>query len=74
MHTTWACMETANWVVDAAATAAIRPGVLQRHFRDMRTGAQHITSGPGVRQNVGRMLTGAREQSRWAFTELVDAS
>jgi alkylation response protein AidB-like acyl-CoA dehydrogenase len=73
VHATWTCMGIANWLVDAGATAAIRPGVLQRHFRDMRTGAQHITSGPGVRQNVGLMLTGARAQRRWAFTDLVEA-
>jgi alkylation response protein AidB-like acyl-CoA dehydrogenase len=71
-HTTWTCMEVANWVVDAAATAAIRPSVLQRHFRDMKTGAQHMTSGPAVRQNVGRMVAGGQAGKRWMFTELVD--
>jgi indole-3-acetate monooxygenase len=71
-HTTWACMDVANWVVDAAATVAIRPSVLQRHFRDMKTGAQHITSGPAVRQNIGRMLAGDRAHKRWIFTDLVD--
>ena len=71
-HTTWTCMDVANWVVDAAATVAIRPSVLQRHFRDMKTGAQHMTSGPGVRQNVGRMLAGDQPGKRWMFTELVD--
>lgn len=71
-HTTWTCMGVANWVVDAAATVAIKPSVLQRHFRDMKTGAQHTTSGPTVRQNVGRMLMGAEARQRWAFTELVD--
>jgi alkylation response protein AidB-like acyl-CoA dehydrogenase len=72
-HTTWTCLDVANWVVDAAATVAIRRSVLQRHFRDMKTGAQHMTSGPTVRQNVGRMLVGAGAQKRWAFTDLVDS-
>jgi alkylation response protein AidB-like acyl-CoA dehydrogenase len=71
-HTTWTCMDISNWVVDAAATVAIKPSVLQRHFRDMKTGAQHITSGPVVRQNVGRMLAGDHPRRRWAFVELVD--
>jgi alkylation response protein AidB-like acyl-CoA dehydrogenase len=71
-HTTWTCMAIANWVVDAGATVAVRPGVLQRHFRDMKTGAQHMTSGPVVRQNVGRMLAGALPHKRWVFTDLVD--
>jgi indole-3-acetate monooxygenase len=70
-HATRTCMGVANWVMDAAATTGVREGVLQRHFRDMRTGAQHITSGPGVRVNVGLMLTAAREEKAWAFTDLV---
>ena len=24
-HTTWTCMDLANWIVDAAATVAVRP-------------------------------------------------
>jgi indole-3-acetate monooxygenase len=71
-HTTWACMDVANWVVDAAATVAIKPSVVQRHFRDMKTGAQHMTSGPAVRQNVGRMLAGEQPRKRWVFVDLVD--
>jgi alkylation response protein AidB-like acyl-CoA dehydrogenase len=71
-HSTWTCLDVANWIVDAAATVAVRPSVLQRHFRDMKTGAQHMTSGPTVRQNVGRMLMGAAAWQRWAFTDLVD--
>ncbi len=66
------CMDVVNWVVDAAATVAVRPSVLQRHLRDMKTGAQHMTFGPGVRQNVGRMLAGDQAGKRWMFTELVD--
>lgn len=71
-HTTWTCMDISNWVVDAAATVAIKPSVLQRHFRDMKTGAQHMTSGPVVRQNVGRMLAGEHRDKRWLFVDLVD--
>jgi indole-3-acetate monooxygenase len=71
-HTTWTCMDVASWIVDAAATVAIKPSVLQRHFRDMKTGAQHLTSAPVVRQNVGRMLTGERANKRWMFVDLAD--
>jgi hypothetical protein len=59
-----ACVDVANWVVDAAATVAIKPSVLQRRFRDMKTGAQHMTSGPAMRQNAGRMLAGEHPRKR----------
>lgn len=71
-HTTWTCVDVASWVFDAAATVAIKPSVVQRHFRDMKTGAQHMTSGPVVRQNVGRMLAGEHADKRWLFVDLVD--
>jgi alkylation response protein AidB-like acyl-CoA dehydrogenase len=71
-HTTWTCMGVASWAFDAAATVAIHPSVMQRHFRDMKTGAQHITSAPLVRQNAGRMLVGEDARKRWVFLDLVD--
>ncbi len=71
-HTTWACVDVASWAFDATATVAIHPSVIQRHFRDMKTGAQHITSAPLVRQNTGRMLAGEDGRKRWSFLDLVD--
>lgn len=71
-HTTWSCVDIASWAFDAAATVAIYPSVMQRHFRDMKTGAQHITSAPFVRQNAGRMLAGDDARKRWVFLDLVD--
>jgi len=72
-NATWSIHEVAMFVHTAAGTAAMRPGVLQRSFRDMETGVQHITSGPAVRHNVGRVLAGLGTGKRWLFLDLVDA-
>jgi len=44
----------------AAGTAALRAGTMQRCFRDMHAGTQHMTSAPPARQSVGRQLLGPR--------------
>jgi len=51
---------------------ALRSGVIQRFFRDMHAGTQHMTSSPPVRQACGRMLAGLAPGKRWAFVSLVD--
>ncbi|WP_019813042.1 acyl-CoA dehydrogenase family protein [Saccharomonospora saliphila] len=53
-----------------AATAALRRGVLQRFFRDLHAGTQHVTSGPVVAQHCGRWLAGLAPESRWTFLDL----
>lgn len=73
-HVTRTCMDIANWITDAAGTTAVRRNVMQRQFRDLKVGTQHMTSSPIVRQNAGRMLAGADATKRWQFTDLIDAS
>ncbi|WP_128376404.1 acyl-CoA dehydrogenase family protein [Streptomyces cavernae] len=61
------CATAYKW----AGTAALRDGDLQRFFRDMHAGAQHVTSGPVVLQNAGRHLAGlAPADARWVFGDL----
>ena len=55
-----------------AATAALRSGDLQRFFRDMHAGTQHVASGPVVLQNCGRRLAGLAPNAHWVFLELKD--
>jgi indole-3-acetate monooxygenase len=62
------CMTVYKW----AATAALREGDLQRFFRDMHAGTQHMTSGPVVLQACGRMLTGLAKDAEWVFFSLVE--
>lgn len=55
-----------------AATAALRHGDLQRFFRDMHAGTQHMTSGPVVLQSCGRMLAGLANNAEWVFFSLAE--
>lgn len=72
-HATWSAHEVCMTVYKWAATAALRSGTLQRYFRDMHAGTQHITSGPVVLQGCGRMLSGLAKDSNWIFFSLVGA-
>jgi indole-3-acetate monooxygenase len=72
-HTTWAIEEVSLFVYTAAGTTALRAGTLQRFFRDMHAGTQHLTSSPPARQACGRMLAGIAPGKVWQFLHLIDA-
>ena len=73
-HATWSAHEVAMFAYAAAGTIALRAGTLQRLFRDMHAGIQHITSSPPVFQAIGRDLAGlAPAGSEWKFLDLVPA-
>ncbi len=69
-NTTWSVHAAGQTVYKWAATAALRRGALQRFFRDLHAGTQHITSGPVVLQNCGKWLSGLAPESAWVFLEL----
>ena len=69
---TWACKDVADFVYKSAGTVALRSGPIQRLFRDMQAGTQHITSAPPVIRNAGRELAGLADGKRWLFLDLVD--
>ncbi|GLB65909.1 acyl-CoA dehydrogenase family protein [Arthrobacter mangrovi] len=71
-NTTWSAHDVVMTVYKWAATAALRSGDLQRFFRDMHAGTQHVTSGPVVLQNCGRHLAGLAPNAHWVFLELQD--
>lgn len=70
-NTTWSVQAVGQTVYQWAATAALRRGDLQRYFRDLNAGTQHITSGPVVLQNCGRHLAGLAPDAHWEFLDLV---
>src|SRR5690606_25783440 len=72
-HATWSAHHAATLAYKAAGTLALRAGTLQRLFRDMHAGTQHITSAPPVYANIGRELAGLAAGKRWQFLNLVDA-
>jgi alkylation response protein AidB-like acyl-CoA dehydrogenase len=70
-NTTWSVAEVGETVYHWAATTALRRGDLQRYFRDLNAGTQHITSGPVLLQNCGRHLAGMAPDAHWEFLDLV---
>ncbi len=73
-NVTWSVHAVAEFVYAAAGTTALRAGAIQRYFRDLHAGTQHITSAPGVKQACGRELAGLAEGKRWVILDLADAS
>jgi hypothetical protein len=71
-HATWACHDIAEFVYTVAGTVALRAGTLQRLFRDMHAGTQHITSAPLVFRGAGRELAGLASGKKWVFLDLVN--
>ena len=71
-HITWSCHEIAEFVYTSAGTIALRGGTIQRLFRDMHAGTQHITSAPPVIRSAGRELAGLADRKKWVFLDLVD--
>ncbi|MBB4934527.1 alkylation response protein AidB-like acyl-CoA dehydrogenase [Lipingzhangella halophila] len=72
-NTTWSVQAAGAIVHKWAATAALRRGALQRFFRDLHAGTQHVTSGPVVLQNCGKWLSGLAPDSQWVFLDLQES-
>ncbi|MCD2191020.1 acyl-CoA dehydrogenase family protein [Actinomycetospora soli] len=70
--TTEAALEVGQTVYRWAGTAALRSGPLNRVFRDLHGGTQHVTSSPAVVQGAGKRLAGLAPDARWVFLELVE--
>jgi alkylation response protein AidB-like acyl-CoA dehydrogenase len=64
--------DVAGFVYLAGGTTALRRGTLQRLYRDVHAGTQHVTSSPMVWQTCGRELLGIAEGKHWQFLDLVD--
>lgn len=69
-NATWRLQEVAAFAYAAAGTDALRSGTLQRLFRDVQGGTQHISSSPAILQSAGRQLAGLAEGQRWVHFQL----
>jgi indole-3-acetate monooxygenase len=69
---TWACHDVSEFMYKMAGTLGLRSGTIQRLFRDMHAGTQHVTSAPPVFRAAGRELAGVAEGKTWLFLDLVD--
>jgi alkylation response protein AidB-like acyl-CoA dehydrogenase len=71
-HMQWASHAVAEYVYTASGTLALRAGTLQRLFRDMHAGTQHLVASPLVYRRLGQVLAGLAPNKRWVFLDLVD--
>ncbi|MCI2416372.1 acyl-CoA dehydrogenase [Saccharopolyspora sp. K220] len=70
-NATWSMQAVAEFAYRSAGTIALRSGVIQRLFRDVHAGTQHISSSATIRQSCGRELAGLAEKERWVHFRLV---
>ncbi|GAA5148424.1 acyl-CoA dehydrogenase family protein [Microbacterium pseudoresistens] len=61
----------AGFVFRSGGTTALRSGTLQRIYRDVHGGTQHISSSPMILQSAGRQLAGLAEGQKWVHFQLV---
>jgi len=71
VQVTAAAHEVASFGYKAAGTTALRAGVIQRLFRDMHAGTQHVIVSPPILRALGRELAGLAAGQQWRFLELV---
>ena len=71
-NATWSSHEVADFVYKSAGTVALRAGTVQRLFRDMHAGTQHITAAPLVFRGTGRELAGLATGKKWMFLDLIN--
>ena len=70
-HVTWSAHDVASFAYKSAGTTALRAGTIQRLFRDMHAGTQHVTSSPPVFRAIGKELAGLAKGKKWLFLNLV---
>lgn len=54
----------------SGGSGALRSGTVQRLFRDVHAGTQHISSSPAIMQAAGRELAGLAPGERWVHFNL----
>ena len=69
-NATFTTHEIAQFVYLNSGTAALRQGTVQRLFRDVHGGTQHISSSPMIMRSAGRELAGLAEGKRWVHFSL----
>jgi hypothetical protein len=63
--------ETSTFAHRAARGLSLRPGILQRCYRDIHSGTQHIFLADEIVQECGRVLLGgASENAEWMILNL----
>jgi alkylation response protein AidB-like acyl-CoA dehydrogenase len=68
---TSAAHDAATFVYASAGTTGLRAGTIQRLFRDMHAGTQHLVVSPPVWRALGRELSGLAPGHAWRFLDLI---
>ncbi|HUY20104.1 MAG TPA: hypothetical protein VMV15_12840 [Candidatus Binataceae bacterium] len=71
-NATWTVADVTHFAYRWAGGIALRAGVIQRYFRDMHAGTQHVTSSAPILRECGRELAGFAHGKAWGFNTLVD--
>ena len=71
-HVQWASHDVAMFVYTAAGTTGLRAGTIQRLFRDMHAGTQHLIASPPVFRALGGELAGLAPKATWRFVISID--
>lgn len=69
-NATWSTHAIAQFVYTNMGSEALRSGTVQRLFRDVHGGTQHISSSPMILRSAGRELAGLAEGTRWVHFNL----
>jgi alkylation response protein AidB-like acyl-CoA dehydrogenase len=72
IQATRAAHEACKFAYAASGTSGLRAGTIQRYFRDMHAGTQHVIPSGPILQTVGRKLAGLADDKHWQFLDLVD--
>jgi alkylation response protein AidB-like acyl-CoA dehydrogenase len=72
IHATRAAHDVVKFVYGSSGTTGLRYSAIQRYFRDMHAGTQHVIPSRPILQNVGRKLAGLADSQHWQFLDLVD--
>jgi alkylation response protein AidB-like acyl-CoA dehydrogenase len=73
-HASMTAVEIANFAYKYGGGVALRAGALQRGFRDIHAGAQHILTSPVLLRECGRELLGAAQGEIWGPYGLIGRS
>lgn len=71
-NATWSVADVTNFAYRWAGGISLRAGAIQRYFRDMHAGTQHVTSSAPILRECGRELAGFAKGKAWGFIGLVD--
>ena len=69
-NATWSLRDIAAFAYESAGSEALRSGIIQRLFRDVHGGTQHISSSTAIMRSAGRELAGLAAGERWVHFAL----